>query len=354
MPRSQNPAGAWPKTQKAPLQTLLIFRAYIEVEGYKKGTVESAGADLLAAFKRHVDLVVLEDCVGATNLSLQQCQQELLLATGTLVKKPVGYNKTSIWRRAKKVVKVLRNEVHPAYLRAKAANEVGNSGTALEDKKKAVLKELWRSTKASPAQDEVEEEEEGEEEEQSELEEPKTNEQESSAEPVTPVRRSPRKHASSPSAQPIATPQSAPRPMPVAWSGPPEMLTWYTLGPFGDGESIFMTQMNQGPIDKPPPKHLLGSRGRKRQRTEAQKRGLEKSAAAKELSKLQVPEPKPQHALDSMADYRSQRMEELEKIIALKEKLKVDATDDINRLITFLNTPNPQLETAYGNTTPEE
>ena len=49
--------GHWAAKKKAPLQALLIYTAYLEVEGHKKSDKESAGAALLQALERHVKLL---------------------------------------------------------------------------------------------------------------------------------------------------------------------------------------------------------------------------------------------------------------------------------------------------------
>ena len=56
----------WSKADKAPVQSLAIYKAYIEVEGHKKSDRETAGEKLLEAFERHVKLLGQDDMVSDT------------------------------------------------------------------------------------------------------------------------------------------------------------------------------------------------------------------------------------------------------------------------------------------------
>ena len=359
---------SWSKADKAPIQSLLIYRAYIEIEGHKKTDKDSAGGKLLDAFERHAKLLDLADMAGAANMSLEQCHRSLLLSTGTLDKKPVFFNKTSIWRRAKNIVKSLRNDIRPAYSRAKARNEIGNSGTALEDKLQAVKLEMWRSRPIKALGDDD------------------GDEPEADQASCTPLRQSPRKRSAEDAAKDasdgteasptVATPSEAtapasaePKRMPDGWSGPYEFHTWVKHGPFGEQDDTFMEEMSKGPVDSEEPTHLRGSRGRKKQRADeaaaAQAEATTKAGATAAAATSGTVDGKPltemlslraYHAseLEARSDYRSQRMGELEKIIKFTELAQGDTTKAIQNLLDFLKQPDPKLEAAFGAGSPPE
>ena len=258
----------WKADPKKRMQVTLICGAYIEVKAAAKDkrgnvskTVETTELDandvaseeglaqkILAAYKRRISQVT-EIPVSAEGYTLQDVHEDLMLISGSVTSKAQKfYDGGSVWRRAKKLYKTLRNDIHASYCEVKQEGLLTLSGqNTVEDNKAAILQRYWRNigskTHVDLEQGEEEEEEEVEpapgvipesaataatgtdETAMQEVERAVQAANENSQEAATPVQPAPTRNNTPPSAC-----LAVEHPMPPAYKGPLEWEAWLTYG----------------------------------------------------------------------------------------------------------------------------
>ena len=231
----------WPKEDKGRVQCLLAYKALIDLEREQKTDETKASTSLLNLFHNQIAQVELVECMGAENMSLDECKTELHFATGSLATgNGKGYTPTSMWKKGKRLHKILRNVIHAAFLRATEKNLLGNSD--MRDNLKALKEEMWAVDYAKPVVtatdvDEVgetepaaeETEEVAEEAEQEQQQRSKTAEEEAELEAAP---------AEAEDANSEVT-ELLLQPMRSDWAGPYDLHLWLGLGPWGERNNQF-------------------------------------------------------------------------------------------------------------------
>ena len=381
------------------MQVTLICGAHIEVKAAAKDkrgnvskTVETTELDandvaseeglaqkILAAYKRRISQVT-EIPVSAEGYTLQDVHEDLMLISGSVTSKAQKfYDGGSVWRRAKKLYKTLRNDIHVSYCEVKQEGLLTLSGqNTVEDNKAAILQRYWRNIGSKTHVDL----EQGEEEEvepapglvpesaataatgtdetaMQEVERAVQAANENSQEAATPVQPAPTRNNTPPSAC-----LAVEHPMPPAYKGPLEWEAWLTYGPLGDDpDSEFNVEISEGPITTEVPLSLRkAKRGRQEQRLNDTKRQdikqLSEFDKTNRANNGSMPVVLGEHGLegatllqakmDGRMQYNNEKIEKLEKRIAILEKLSRPTEALYEELLALLECEDEGVAKYYS------